>query len=604
MTPLRILLLVTLASAVHAQNQTEIRLAVRRALPLIQRSAAAFVAKRNCVSCHHNILPIPLLHMAQERGLEIDRVVLDAVEQKTFRELRGPASLDAAVEATTLNDPTPNDSFLLMAAYAAGIPPDAVTAVYAHRLVHWQRDGHWVTSDFRPPHSSSVFTASATAIRAIRLYLPPELRSEGEAAIDRARLWLTATRPASTEDAAFRLLGLSWAGAAAPAIEGARADVLHLQHAGGGWGELPGYAVDAYSTGESLFALHESGLPATAIAWRKGARLLLSTQATDGSWRVHTRMLSPANVSPKYFTTGFPYQKDEYLSYAASCWAVMALLSALPAAAPAPPRPTPSDKTPQWVRAALFGSPNELRELLDAGLDPNTKTTGGVTLLMMAAPDAEKVRILIAGDADVKARTASGTDTLTIAAAYREDKESVRALLAAGAEVQTSQGIQPRSSPLVFASMTGDLANVKLLLAAGADPAKAAGGNAPLTAALTFGYADVARVLLAAGASPHITESTGINLLHWAAITNRPQVIPLLVSAGVPVNATDENGFTPLMYAATVDFGDSAVLEALLKAGADPRIRNADGRTALEQARYHGHARLAAPLTGSANSVP
>jgi ankyrin repeat protein len=153
----------------------------------------------------------------------------------------------------------------------------------------------------------------------------------------------------------------------------------------------------------------------------------------------------------------------------------------------------------------------------------------------------------------------------------------------------------------VFASMTGDLANVKLLLAAGADPVKAAGGNTPLTAALTFGYTEVAHALIAAGASAQVTESSGINLLHWAAITDRPQVIPALVEAGVSVNAIDENGFTPLMYAATIDFGDTAVLEALLKVGADPSIRNADGRTAREQARYYGHKRIATMfITGSA----
>jgi len=49
---------------------------------------------------------------------------------------------------------------------------------------------------------------------------------------------------------------------------------------------------------------------------------------------VRTRMLSPADVSPKYFTTGFPYKKDGYLSYAASCWAVMGLLAGLPGPRP------------------------------------------------------------------------------------------------------------------------------------------------------------------------------------------------------------------------------------------------------------------------------
>jgi ankyrin repeat protein len=153
-----------------------------------------------------------------------------------------------------------------------------------------------------------------------------------------------------------------------------------------------------------------------------------------------------------------------------------------------------------------------------------------------------------------------------------------------------------RASPLVLASMTGDPANVKLLLAAGADPSAAAGANTPLTAALTFGYADVARTLIAAGASAHITESTGINLLHWAAITNRHAVVPLLAEAGVPLDAVDENGFTPLMYAATIDFGDTRVLQSLLRAGPNPHIRNREGRTPLEQARHFGHAQFEAVL--------
>ncbi|HEY7388938.1 MAG TPA: ankyrin repeat domain-containing protein [Bryobacteraceae bacterium] len=604
MVPRRILPLLALAAAVQAQTQTEVHGAVTRALPLIERSAANFVARRACVSCHHNILPIILLHMARERGFRIDNAVLGSVEQKTFRQLRGGSALDTAVEATTLSDPTPDDSFLLMAAHAVGIAPDAVTGVYAHRLLHWQREDHWVTSDFRPPHSSSLFTASATAVRAIRLYLPPELQPEGKTAIEQARQWLAATHPASTEDAAFRVMGLVWAGAA-PAlipsgIEAARRDLLRMQHEGGGWSELPGYQEDAYSTGESLFALREAGTAASANEWRKGALFLLNSQATDGSWRVRTRMVSPATVSPEYFTTGFPYGKDEYLSYAATCWAVMALLAELPNVTPPHAVQAPVDPTPPWARTALFGSASQLRRLLNDGLDPNTKTPGGVTLLMMAAPDAEKVSLLIARGAEVRTRTASGTDALTIAAAYRGTEESVRALLTAGAEAQAPASIKARNSPLAFASMTGDFANVRLLLGAGADPAKAAGGNTPLTAALTFGYPDVARALIAAGASAHVTESTGINLLHWAAIIDRPQVIPLLIAAGVPVNATDENGFTPLMYAVTIDFGDTAVLEALLKGGGDPSIRNADGRTAREQAHHFGYTRIEAALTGSA----
>jgi ankyrin repeat protein len=46
------------------------------------------------------------------------------------------------------------------------------------------------------------------------------------------------------------------------------------------------------------------------------------------------------------------------------------------------------------------------------------------------------------------------------------------------------------------------------------------------------------------------------------------------------------------MYSATIDFGDTATLRALLKGGANPAIRNSEGRTAIEQARQLGHVDL------------
>src|SRR5439155_15999566 len=221
---------------------------INRALPVLERSAGEFVAKRACVSCHHNILPILTLDLARDRGFDINAKVLRAVEEKTFRELTGPNALDDAVQGATLNDPTPDDSLLLIAAHDAGIAPDLTTSVYARRLVRWQRDGHWVTSDFRPPHSSSLFMTTATAVRAIRFYMPGELRAERDASIRSARQWLFENRPASTEDAAFRLMGLVWADAARDEIVAAERDLGVMQKSNGGWPQLEGYDPDAYST--------------------------------------------------------------------------------------------------------------------------------------------------------------------------------------------------------------------------------------------------------------------------------------------------------------------------------------------------------------------
>jgi ankyrin repeat protein len=595
---LRVVFLIAfMAQALAAQTAQQEQAAVRKALPLLQHSASEFVSKRACVSCHHNVLTILTLDLARERGFKIDDAVLKAVEGKTFKELRDPNALDDAIQATTLNDPTPDDSYLLMAAHAAGVPADLTTAVYARRLVKWQRDGHWVTSDFRPPHSSSLFMTTATAVRAIRFYMPEELREERDAAIGRARRWLFENRPVTTEDASFRLLGLAWSDASDEQIARARQDLIVMQQPDGGWAQLKGYSTDAYSTGEALFALEESGMDVSASAISKGFRFLISTKAADGSWHVRTRMLSPADVSPKYFATGFPYGKDEFLSYAGTCWAVMALARALPATA----HPLESagansnsgaQEIPGWLRPALFGTSEQLKAMLDRGLDPNSKTKNGTTLLIASVLDPDKVRMLLARGADVKARSTSTYDALTIAAAYRETRASIEALIKAGAQPQPPEGVRVRNTPLVFASMTGDLNNVKVLLAAGAEPSEKA-----FSEAVTFGYPDVAQTLIAAGVdAAGMVDGSGVNLLHWAAITDRAALVPILAAAHVPVNAADDHGFTPLMYAATIDFGDTSVMQALLKAGADKSIRNYEGRTPLAQARYFRHASLAAAL--------
>jgi hypothetical protein len=58
-------------------------------------------------------------------------------------------------------------------------------------------------------------------------------------------------------------------------------------------------------------------------AFRRGIEFLLALQAADGTWHVK----SHARPIQKYFETGFPYRTDQFISYAATCWATLALLS-------------------------------------------------------------------------------------------------------------------------------------------------------------------------------------------------------------------------------------------------------------------------------------
>jgi len=57
---------------------------------------------------------------------------------------------------------------------------------------------------------------------------------------------------------------------------------------------------------------------------RRAIRYLRQTQEADGSWFV-TKRAAAANA---YFESGFPHGKFQFISYAGSCWATMALMYA------------------------------------------------------------------------------------------------------------------------------------------------------------------------------------------------------------------------------------------------------------------------------------
>src|SRR5262249_2825104 len=131
--------------------------------------------------------------------------------------------------------------------------------------------------------------------------------------------------PASTEDHVFQILGLKWGGGSRETIRKAASQLLTLQRSDGGGGQIPPLASDAYATGQAVVALGESGVIGPRDAqYQHGVRYLVHSQMEDGSWLVRTR--SPS-FQP-YFDSDFPHGYDQFISAAASNWAVMALLPA------------------------------------------------------------------------------------------------------------------------------------------------------------------------------------------------------------------------------------------------------------------------------------
>jgi ankyrin repeat protein len=91
------------------------------------------------------------------------------------------------------------------------------------------------------------------------------------------------------------------------------------------------------------------------------------------------------------------------------------------------------------------------------------------------------------------------------------------------------------------------------------------------------------RLLLAAKANPYQTNASDGNALHDAAgASGPPEVIAMLVAAGVYVNQIDENGASPLFGVPPFHRQNAlATLDALFTAGANPNQQDRQGNTPM-----------------------
>lgn len=143
---------------------------------------------------------------------------------------------------------------------------------------------------------------------------------------------------------------------------------------------------------------------------------------------------------------------------------------------------------------------------------------------------------------------------------------------------------EPRSAELAQAVADGDAAQVRALVAAGADPnARGDRGVTLLQYAMLAQSPRGMEALLDSGADPSRPGMGGSTPVHGAAIANDPQYLELLLARRADPDAPHaETGETALADAVAPRL--RAQFDALLKAGADPNRADRMGNTPLHQA--------------------
>jgi squalene cyclase len=297
-----------------------------RSVARLLDAAPGFREKANCISCHHNAMPALAAATAKRKGIDVDlvRARKNLDDLLTFFKSSSPRMMlgDPAVGGEALTT-----GYAMLALAAEGYPPDAVTATMTHWLIARQMpDGRWLGNGInRPPSEYSTISHTAIAAGGLKAYLLPGRKNEITDSLRRSRQWLLAANPKSAEERGMRLMGLVWTDAPRDRVAAAMKEIRDRQEASGGWSQFGRTEPDAYATGLSLYALHIAGMPATDKVYRKGVAFLLGTQYQDGAWLVKTHSFP----QQRYFESGFPFGRHQWISSAGTSWATLAIAQTL-----------------------------------------------------------------------------------------------------------------------------------------------------------------------------------------------------------------------------------------------------------------------------------
>ena len=306
--------------------ESQVRMAVQRAVPLIEKAASGSADQRRCFTCHSQAIPVLALTKAQKLGFDVDSENLERQVRHTFAHLqRGKQKYE---DGTGQGGRVVTAGYALWTLEVAGHPPDDVTSAVAGFLLQDQKDrDHWQHASKRPPTAGSPFMTSYVAIRGLTSFGTTAQQEQIRQRRSAVSSWLLdSAQPQDTEDHVFCLRLLTILKSPELRLSEAAGNLLALQRSDGGWAQCPGQESDAYATATVV-----SSLLLTRLQVRDSDRIqdaigfLLQDQRDDGSWFVRTR----AKGFQEYFESGFPHGEHQFISTSATAWSMLALLQFL-----------------------------------------------------------------------------------------------------------------------------------------------------------------------------------------------------------------------------------------------------------------------------------
>jgi hypothetical protein len=292
-------------ASVARDRVPEVRRAIERSLPWLEKGGVDWIREKKCSSCHEVTFMLWSHREALGRGFAVEAAKLDewsrwAVEfSRTTKTKEGERGGGLETMAQ-----------LLLGRGSTGTEPwtdDLVGPILALQ----KPEGFWKAGGQLPDQRRPKEETNEASTRWVLLALQT-LGPEDEArksAREKAETWLAGRKPGkSTEPLALSVLMTR--------SEELRKELLARQNEDGGWAFLSGEASDALTTGQVLYVLSDPGMKGDPRAIARAREFLVRTQGDDGSWKVpSTKAKAKNDLMSSYWGTG---------------WAAIGLLRSLP----------------------------------------------------------------------------------------------------------------------------------------------------------------------------------------------------------------------------------------------------------------------------------